>query len=127
MGAHVDHGRGGSDGGPRTGRWSLGRRADGLDPERLGVGLAYPGLFLRATTEGPSLKATQLAAAVITTESFGGLIGSSAGAALASVSGSLGISRGDALALAYVGFSAVLAAAVIAATRSLTPEAEKRS
>jgi hypothetical protein len=73
------------------------------------------------------LKATQLAAAVITTESFGGLIGSSAGAALASVSGSLGISRGDALALAYVGFSAVLAAAVIAATRSLTPEAEKRS
>jgi len=70
-----------------------------------GSGSALPtrACILRATTEGPSLKATQLAAAVITTESFGGLIGSSAGAALASVSGSLGISRGDALAFGLCG------------------------
>lgn len=84
----------------------------------LGVGLAYPGLYLRATTEEASLSANQLAAAVITTESFGGLIGSAAGAALTSASGVLGITRGDALAWSYVGFAAVLLLTAVAAARS---------
>lgn len=62
--------------------------------------------------------ATQLATAVITTESFGGLIGSTAGAGLGSFSSDLGISRGDAWSWSFAGFAVVLAAAAVAASRS---------
>lgn len=89
----------------------------------LGVGLSYPGLYLKATTEGPSFTATHLATAAITTESFGGLIGSSAGAAFASISDTMGISHSHALALAYIGFAAILAVAAAAATRSSSTQA----
>jgi hypothetical protein len=73
------------------------------------------------------LTATSLATAAITTEAFGELVGSSAGAGLASVSDSIGISRNDAFALAYLGFAAVLAIAVIAGVRSATPKMRWRS
>ncbi len=84
----------------------------------LGIGLSYPGLYLRATTEDATTVATQLATAVITTESFGGLIGSTAGAGLGSFSSDLGISRGDAWSWSFAGFAVVLAAAAVAASRS---------
>lgn len=90
----------------------------------LGIGLAYPALYLRATTQVRSLTATELATAAITTESFGGLVGSSAGAALTSVSGAMGIGRAVALPLAYLGFAAFLALASAAALRSSMPTSE---
>lgn len=83
-----------------------------------GVGLAYPQLYLRATTTGSRYTAAQLATAAITTESFGGLVGTSAGAAVAAASDALGTSRGDAFAWAYAGFAVVLGLAAIAGTRS---------
>lgn len=84
----------------------------------LGVGLSYPGLYLRATTEDVSIPAMQLATAAITTESFGGLIGSTAGAGVGSLSGALGLIRSDAWSWSFAGFAVVLAAAAIAASRS---------
>jgi MFS family permease len=75
-----------------------------------GIGLAYPGLYLRCTpAAGP---AAALATAVITAEAFGALLGSAAGGALASAAG---------LVPAYAAFAAVLAAAALVATRSSTP------
>jgi hypothetical protein len=75
-----------------------------------GVGLAYPGLYLRCTpATGP---AAALATAVITAEAFGGLLGAAAGGLLASRAG---------LVPAYAAFAAVLALAVAAATRSRAP------
>lgn len=102
----------GLTGGPLTvaiAAWTLGG---------VGVGLAYPQLYLRATTTGSRYTAAQLATAAITTEAFGGLVGSSAGAAVAASSGVLGISRGDAFAWAYAGFSVVLGLAAVAGVRS---------
>lgn len=87
----------------------------------LGVGLAYPSLFLRATTESAAYTATMLATAAIVTEAFGGLLGSAAGAGLASTGGQLGLTRPDALGLAYVAFAAVTCCAALAAARSATP------
>lgn len=84
----------------------------------LGVGLSYPGLYLRATTEDGSMTATTLAAAAITTESFGGLIGSTAAGGLGSLGGKLDLSRGDAWSWAYVGLALFLAAAAFAGLRS---------
>lgn len=83
-----------------------------------GVGLAYPGLYLRATTASGALTATVLATAAIMTEDFGGLVASSAGAALPSISESFGLARTDAFAWSFVGFAAVLSAATFAASRS---------
>ncbi|MFI6096365.1 MFS transporter [Lentzea sp. NPDC051213] len=54
----------------------------------VGVGLAYPCLYLRSTT-GAEFGATELAAAVITAEAFGGLLGRAVGGAIVSV-GDLG-------------------------------------
>ncbi len=88
----------------------------------LGIGLSYPGLYLRATTEDVSAGATQLATAVIMTEAFGGLIGSTAGASLGSLSGDLGIDRSDAWSWSFAGFAVVLAAAAVAASRSSSPQ-----
>ncbi|GIJ74796.1 MFS transporter [Virgisporangium ochraceum] len=83
----------------------------------IGVGLAYPGLYIRATTAGATgLTATQLATAAITAETFGSLLGRAAGGAI----GSLGAPRG--LVVSYGVFAVVLAAAAVAATRSRAPE-----
>jgi len=78
----------------------------------VGIGLAYPGLYLRCTPAGgpTTLPATVLATAVITAEAFGALLGSAAGGLLASSSG---------LVPAYAAFAAVLVLAALAATRSV--------
>lgn len=82
-----------------------------------GVGLAYPGLYLRATTAAPApgrpLPAAELATAVITAETVGGLLGRAGGGALASLD--------DGTAVAYGVFAVLLAAAALAATRSRAP------
>lgn len=79
----------------------------------VGVGLAYPGLYIRASTAGGSgLTATQLATAAITAEAFGSLLGRAVGGAVASVD----------LVLAYAVFGVVLAGAAAGATRSRSPE-----
>lgn len=83
-----------------------------------GVGLAYPGLYLRATTPSETLTATVLATAAIMTEDFGGLVSSSAGAALPSISEQFGLPRADAFAWSFAGFAVVLAVASFAASRS---------
>jgi len=72
-----------------------------------GVGLMYPGLYLRCTPAGGP--AAALATAVITAEGFGALLGSAAGGVLASGAG---------LSTAYAAFAAVLVLAALAATRS---------
>lgn len=84
----------------------------------VGVGLAYPVLYLRGTTPDGSTDSVRLATAVLTTESFGGLIGSSLGAAMASLSAELHVAAGTALACAYVAFACALAVAAAAAARS---------
>lgn len=79
----------------------------------IGVGLAYPGLYLRATTTGSSgFGPAELAAAAITAESFGGLIGRSAGGALSSVAGTAG------LVVCYLLFAVFVAGAALAAMRA---------
>jgi hypothetical protein len=79
----------------------------------VGIGLAYPALYLLSTTAGTTaLDAAGLATAVITAESFGGLLGRAAGGAISSVHGPTGIGT------AYLMFAAALAAAVYAATRA---------
>lgn len=82
------------------------------------VGAAYPTLYLRATTPGATTDVTALAAAVITTESFGALVGSAAGGALLSALRVPGVPTSTALALTYTGFALVLAVAAVAAVRS---------
>jgi len=72
-----------------------------------GVGLMYPGLYLRCTPAGGP--AAALATAVITAEGFGALLGSAAGGVLASGAG---------ISTAYAAFAAVLVLAALAATRS---------
>jgi MFS family permease len=72
-----------------------------------GIGLAYPGLYLRCTPAGGP--AAALATAVITAEGFGALLGSAAGGVLASTAG---------LTPAYAAFAAVLVLAALVATRS---------
>lgn len=85
-----------------------------------GVGLAYPGLYLRATTAGGTLTATTLATAAVMTEDFGGLVASSVGAALPAVSEQYDLARADAFAWSFICFAALLAVASYAATRSET-------
>ncbi|GAA3990571.1 MFS transporter [Allokutzneria multivorans] len=75
----------------------------------IGVGLAYPGLYVRATTAGSSgFTATELATAVITAECTGQLLGRAIGGALASTS-----TWG--LFASYAVFTLALAAAALAA------------
>ncbi|WP_410648393.1 MFS transporter [Amycolatopsis sp. cmx-4-54] len=76
----------------------------------IGVGLAYPGLYIRATTAGSSgFTAAELATAVITAECVGQLLGRAVGGALSS--------SGTGLFASYALFAASLAAAAYAATR----------
>ncbi|TDD64600.1 MFS transporter [Jiangella aurantiaca] len=87
-----------------------------------GVGLAYPGLYLRSTTPPASLApaaprrealAAELATAVITAEAIGGLLGRAGGGALASLD--------DGAPVAYGAFAITLALGALAATRSRAP------
>ncbi|WP_030433529.1 MFS transporter [Allokutzneria albata] len=79
----------------------------------IGVGLAYPGLYVRATTAGSSgFTATELATAVITAECTGQLLGRAIGGALSSASDTGG------LVASYALFALALAAAACAATRT---------
>jgi MFS family permease len=72
----------------------------------VGVGLAYPGLYVRCTTSG---RPAEAASAVLTAETFGQLLGTAAGGAVASAAG---------LVPAYAALAAVLACAALAAARS---------
>ena len=75
----------------------------------IGVGLAYPGLYVRASTPGRSgLTATELATAVITAECVGQLLGRAVGGALSSAGG---------LFASYVVFAVALAAAAAVSRR----------
>ena len=81
----------------------------------IGVGLAYPGLYLKATTAGSSgFTATELATAVITAECTGQLLGRAVGGTLSSAGNSGG------LFASYVLFAVALIAAAGAATRTST-------
>ncbi|KFZ79553.1 MFS transporter [Amycolatopsis sp. MJM2582] len=76
----------------------------------IGVGLAYPGLYIRATTADASgFTAAELATAVITAECVGQLLGRAVGGALSS--------SGTGLFVSYGLFAAALAAAAFAASR----------
>lgn len=77
----------------------------------LGVGLAYPPLYILSTTPGArTLGAAALATAVITAEDFGCLLGKAGGGAISSLGGGAGFGA------AYVVFAAL--AAPCAATRA---------
>ncbi|MFD6070347.1 MULTISPECIES: MFS transporter [Amycolatopsis] len=76
----------------------------------IGVGLAYPGLYIRATTAGSSgFTAAELATAVITAECVGQLLGRAVGGGLSS--------SGTGLFASYALFAVSLAAAAYAAAR----------
>jgi hypothetical protein len=72
----------------------------------VGIGLAYPGLYVRCTS---SDRASEAATAVITAEAFGSLLGMAAGGVAVSLAG---------LVPAYLAFAAVLATAAVAALRA---------
>ncbi|MEV7551447.1 MFS transporter [Amycolatopsis sp. NPDC089917] len=77
----------------------------------IGVGLAYPSLYIRATTANSTgLTAAELATAVITAECVGQLLGRAVGGSLSS--------SGPGLLASYALFAAALAAAAIAARSS---------
>lgn len=79
----------------------------------IGVGLAYPGLYIRATTAGTSgFTAAELATAVITAECTGQLLGRAVGGALSSADSPSG------LLASYVLFAVVLTAAAVATRRT---------
>lgn len=79
----------------------------------IGVGLAYPALYILSTTSKTGdFDASELAAAVITAEAFGGLLGRAAGGAFSSGTTDL--------TLTYLIFAAALVLAVYAATRTST-------
>jgi MFS family permease len=79
----------------------------------IGVGLAYPSLYVLASDlTGSSMGPSELAAAVITAEDFGGLMGRTVGGVVSSVAGNGG------LASAYALFAVVLIGAAVAADRA---------
>ncbi|TWH20826.1 hypothetical protein [Prauserella rugosa] len=79
----------------------------------IGVGLAYPSLYLMASTAGSSgFTATELATAVITAEAIGGLLGRAAGGVLTSTATTGG------LVATYLTYSLALAAAALVAIRA---------
>ncbi|MFI6025921.1 MFS transporter [Amycolatopsis magusensis] len=81
----------------------------------IGVGLAYPGLYLSATTAGSSgFSAAELATAVITAECIGQLLGRAVGGTLSSAGQS-------GLFASYVLFAVALVAAASAANRAREP------
>jgi len=93
----------------------------------VGIGLAYPGLYVLATTPDRTVPPAELATAVITAEAFGGLLGGAAGGAAVSLSLAAGLARPDGLALAYAGFAAVLGAGALVALRAASPSPASRA
>lgn len=83
-----------------------------------GVGVAYPTLYLRATKPDGSTGSGALAAAVTTTESFGGLVGAAAGGAAVSAMIGDGVRVDLGFATVYVGFGLALALAAAVSSRS---------
>ncbi|NHN56367.1 MFS transporter [Calidifontibacter sp. DB0510] len=83
----------------------------------VGVGLAYPTLYLAASTPPEGTGATELAAAVITAESFGALLGGSAGSTVLTLTGLGHAARVQGLTIAYAGFGVVVLLAAVLATR----------
>lgn len=78
-----------------------------------GVGLAYPVLYVLATTPGTGgLGAPELATAAITAEAIGGVLGQAVGGALSSAPGVGG------LFVSYLVFAGALAGAAAVATRT---------
>jgi hypothetical protein len=79
----------------------------------IGVGLAYPGLYIRATTAGSSgFTTTELATAVITAECTGQLLGRAVGGTLSSANNTGG------LFASYLLFAVALIASAGAASQS---------
>jgi hypothetical protein len=85
----------------------------------IGVGLAYPVLYLTCTSVGSGLEATTPATAVITAEAFGELLGRAGGGAVVSLATSAGASRTHGLVASYTLFTLFLVAAATAATRAV--------
>ena len=78
----------------------------------IGVGLAYPSLYIRSTSGSGEFGAATLATAVITAEAFGGLLGRAVGGAISSLDDTTG------LLVSYLLFAIALAAAAMASTRT---------
>ncbi len=93
----------------------------------VGIGLAYPGLYVLATTPDDEVPAEEVATAVITAEAFGALLGGAAGGAAVSLSLAAGLARPHGLALAYAGFAVVLALGALVALRATRPPAAPSS
>lgn len=88
----------------------------------VGVGLAYPGLYLLCTTvdhddDDDASLAVERATAVITAEAFGSLFGRAVGGAVVSVAVSADLPRTGLLAI-YGMFAALLAVAAVAAAKA---------
>ncbi|WP_181274588.1 MFS transporter [Brevibacterium oceani] len=83
----------------------------------VGVGLAYPSLYVLASRpEKSGIGPSELAVAVITAEDFGGLMGRMVGGAIGSVNGDTGLS------VAYAVFALALFGAVAVAGRAISTE-----
>jgi hypothetical protein len=83
----------------------------------VGTGLAYPRLYLLSTRAG-AMPAAVLAAAVITAEAFGSLVGRAAGGGVVSTAAAAHLPLRAAYAVAYAAFAACLALAAFAARRA---------
>jgi MFS family permease len=95
----------------------------------VGVGLAYPTLYILSTTpDAGGLTAAKLATAVITAEAFGGVLGRAAGGAVVWISATVGLPRSAGLTAAYGMFAVSLFASAMAAARSATagPDWQRR-
>ena len=87
----------------------------------VGVGLAYPSLYILCTpTVAGGIGAAELATAVITAEAFGGVLGQAAGGAVVWLSATVGMPRSGGLTAAYGMFALFLFASAMAAARSAT-------
>jgi MFS family permease len=87
----------------------------------VGVGLAYPSLYILCTpTVAGGIGAAELATAVITAEAFGGVLGQAAGGAVVWLSATVGLPRSGGLTAAYGMFALFLFASAMAAARSAT-------
>ncbi|TCP47848.1 MFS transporter [Tamaricihabitans halophyticus] len=91
-----------------------------------GIGFAYPRLYILSTTPDASLSATELATAVVTAETLGGLFGRSVGGAIIGFDATHGGAGSGGLLITYGLFALLLVAATLAATRAPNPGANAR-
>ncbi|MQA07834.1 MAG: MFS transporter [Pseudonocardiaceae bacterium] len=99
---------------------SFGAALVGWTATGVGVGLAYPSLYILATNADITrFTAPELATAVITAEAFGSLLGRATGGAITSLGAAADLARTTALIAAYTVFVLFLFAAALAATRSV--------